>query len=124
MEMETSSLPPRRLIGQVPVDERVFGSGPGVVRVRVYRDSAVHVILSGEIDGASEQALMLAAEKAGGFCLPVRVDLGEVTFMDSSGLGLLVRLARKSGPIRVDRAPETVRFLLEIAGMEHLLGEP
>ncbi|MGO1341011.1 MAG: STAS domain-containing protein, partial [Cellulosimicrobium funkei] len=54
--------------------------------------------------------------------LPVEIDAHHVTFMDSSGVAFLARLASR-GPhrVRVLRAPPTVRFLLEVTRIGELL---
>ncbi len=79
-------------------------------------------MLSGEIDadlGADLQEATAAAEDSG---LPVEIDAHHVTFMDSSGVAFLARLASR-GPhrVRVLRAPPTVRFLLEVTRIGELL---
>ncbi|UTT60986.1 MULTISPECIES: STAS domain-containing protein [Cellulosimicrobium] len=80
------------------------------------------IVLSGEIDadlGADLQEATAAAEDSG---LPVEIDAHHVTFMDSSGVAFLARLASR-GPhrVRVLRAPPTVRFLLEVTRIGELL---
>ncbi|WP_422110453.1 STAS domain-containing protein [Cellulosimicrobium arenosum] len=84
--------------------------------------SRARIVLSGEIDaelGADLQEATVAAEESG---LPVEIDAHHVTFMDSSGVAFLARLASR-GPqrVRVLRAPPTVRFLLEVTRIGELL---
>lgn len=80
------------------------------------------VVLSGEIDadiGADLGEAIADAEQSG---LPVEIDAHHVTFMDSSGVAFLARLASRSAhPVRVLRAPPTVRFLLEVTRIGELL---
>ena len=80
------------------------------------------VVLSGEIDAeiGSELGEAIAdAEQSG---LPVEIDAHHVTFMDSSGVAFLARLASRSPhKVRVLRAPPTVRFLLEVTRIGELL---
>lgn len=53
----------------------------------------------------------------------VVVDLGAVTFMDSSGIAFLVRLTQHVAPRRprLRHAPDQVRFLLDVTGIGSLL---
>ena len=54
--------------------------------------------------------------------LPIEVDAQHVTFMDSSGIAFLARVAARSAErVRVLHAPDTVRFLLEITRIGELL---
>ncbi len=80
------------------------------------------VVLSGEIDadiGPELGEAVAHAEKSG---LPVEIDAHHVTFMDSSGVAFLARLASRSPEkVRVLRAPPTVRFLLEVTRIGELL---
>ncbi|WP_083649072.1 STAS domain-containing protein [Cellulosimicrobium sp. CUA-896] len=97
------------------------GSEPASVHVIVGATRA-RIVLSGEIDaelGADLQEATAAAEDSG---LPVEIDAHHVTFMDSSGVAFLARLASR-GPhrVRVLRAPPTVRFLLEVTRIGELL---
>lgn len=84
--------------------------------------SRARIVLSGEIDadlGADLNEATLAAEGSG---LPVEIDAHHVTFMDSSGVAFLARLAsRSTHRVQVLRAPPTVRFLLEVTRIGDLL---
>jgi anti-anti-sigma factor len=77
------------------------------------RDGAFVLHLSGELDLVSELVLSAELAKAGG--RPVRIELEELAFMDSTGLRTLLSAAREipqltlSGPLQ---AP--VRRLLEL----------
>ena len=52
------------------------------------------------------------AERAG---LPVEIDARHVTFMDSSGVSMLARLAHRTpGRLTMIEPPDVVRFLLEV----------
>ena len=57
--------------------------------------------------------------------LPVVIDAQEVTFMDSTGMSILVRLARdgeaKGYPVSLHNAPWMLRELLSITGVDRLL---
>lgn len=84
--------------------------------------SRARVVLSGEIDadiGPELGEAVAHAEKSG---LPVEIDAHHVTFMDSSGVAFLARLASRSPEkVRVLRAPPTVRFLLEVTRIGEML---
>lgn len=73
------------------------------------------IILHGEIDVALAADLTDALREAEQAGVPVDVDARHVTFMDSSGVSLLARLASHTpGRLRIIRPPEVVRFLLEV----------
>ncbi|WP_322645505.1 STAS domain-containing protein [Oerskovia flava] len=98
------------------------GTGdPASVHV-IIGSSRARIVLSGEIDadlGVDLQEASAAAEESG---LQVEIDAHHVTFMDSSGVAFLARLAsRAARPVRVLRAPPTVRFLLEVTRIGELL---
>jgi anti-anti-sigma factor len=94
---------------------------PASVHV-IVGSTRARVVLSGEIDadiGADLGEAIADAEKSG---LPVEIDAHHVTFMDSSGVAFLARLASRSPHrVRVLRAPPTVRFLLEVTRIGELL---
>lgn len=80
------------------------------------------IVISGEIDADLAPDLLEAAADAEMTGLPIEVDAQHVTFMDSSGIAFLARLASRSGErIRVLHAPDTVRFLLEVTRIGELL---
>ncbi len=94
---------------------------PGAVHVILGADST-RIVLSGEVDadlGPDLQQASADAEQAG---LPIEVDTHHVTFMDSSGVAFLARLAiRSQHRIRLLRVPPTVQFLLEVTRIGELL---
>jgi anti-sigma B factor antagonist len=94
---------------------------PGTVHVILGADHT-RIVLSGEIDadlGTDLHQATADAEHAG---LPIEVDTHHVTFMDSSGVAFLARLATRSPHrVRLLRVPPTVRFLLEVTRIGELL---
>jgi anti-anti-sigma factor len=78
---------------------------------------AGHLQLKGELDLSGEEALSAAidaARSAG----QLRLDLSELTFMDSSGLRVILRAvlaSNGSGPVVLERPSPTVRRLLDVA---------
>ncbi|MCK6209641.1 STAS domain-containing protein [Georgenia sp. EYE_87] len=73
------------------------------------------LVLSGEVDatlGAELTEAVTDAERVG---LPVEIDARHVTFMDSSGVSMLARLAHRTpGRLTLIQPPDVVRFLLEV----------
>jgi anti-anti-sigma factor len=94
---------------------------PGAVHV-IRGADRTRIVLSGEVDadlGPDLQEATTEAEDAG---LPIEVDTHHVTFMDSSGVAFLARLAiRSQHPVQLLRVPPTVRFLLEVTRIGELL---
>src|SRR3954465_1909234 len=102
------------------VQERPFG-----VR-RDRRETGVGIVASGEIDLWSAPEVKAALADQGSRECPVVLDLREVTFMDSSGLGLIVesnQRARKHGfrfAVAVGGATDVHR-ILEMSGLTKVL---
>ena len=73
------------------------------------------LVLSGEIDVALSAELTEAVAEAEQAGTPVEIDARHVTFMDSSGVALLARLAHRApGRLTIIQPPDVVRFLLEV----------
>ncbi|PWD51688.1 sulfate transporter [Serinibacter arcticus] len=73
------------------------------------------ITLTGEIDVSASGDLADAVAQAEKASRRTSVDASGITFMDSSGIALLARLAtRTPGPLRVIDPPEVVRFLLDV----------
>lgn len=85
------------------------------------------IALRGEVDAGLEVDLAALCARVGLEGTEaehvVVVDLGAVTFMDSSGIAFLVRLTQRVAPRRprVLRAPEQVRFVLDVTGLATIL---
>lgn len=90
--------------------------GAGAARVRIQQfGGRTRIDLEGEIDATVASGLAEAVGTAELLGLPTEVDASGITFMDSSGIALLARLAtRTPRPLRVLSPPEVVRFLLEV----------
>ncbi|MFL6023720.1 MAG: STAS domain-containing protein [Marmoricola sp.] len=85
------------------------------------------ITLAGEVDIATVGDFLDAAQQClAGNATLIEVDLGGVTFIDSSGLGALVRLrnqARSRGAdVALVRVPETVARVLEVTGLAEAFG--
>src|SRR5699024_11125092 len=80
------------------------------------------LVLSGEIDVALTDDLTEAVTEAESAGFPVDVDARHVTFMDSSGIALLARLAtRTPGRLTLIQPPDVVRFLLDVTRIGDLV---
>ncbi len=83
--------------------------------------------LSGEVDHHGAREIMIGLDRAIGDELPLRlsIDLSGVTFMDSSGLAVLIRAKRRmdelGGSIRVGSIPAQPRRVLDAAGLGRIV---
>lgn len=100
---------------------------PVPITVTTSEAGEVHVVhVSGEIDVTSAAVLRDALEAliADGR-RRLTLDLGQVTFMDSTGLGIVVgrlkRLARHGGTMTVAASHERVLRVFSITGLDGLL---
>jgi anti-anti-sigma factor len=95
-------------------------------------DDGICVIrATGELDLAVADQLVRVALDGLASAPAVHLDLGEVTFIDSTGLGSLLRIrneaAAASKEFRLVRVPAAVSRLLQITGMTdafEVVGEP
>jgi anti-sigma B factor antagonist len=105
-------------------------SGYGVTDMELQIDTVRQgdtcvLTLSGEVDIYSSPALRnaLATASAEGFSMIV-VDLNGVSFIDSSGLGVLVGALRRAreagGDLKVVSAQEFVGRIMRITGLDHV----
>ena len=85
------------------------------------------VTLTGEIDHHGARAMMAELEETISTLLPrnLTLDLSGVTFMDSSGIALLLRTHRRitqlGGTLRVTKIPTQPRKVLDAAGVGRLI---
>ena len=91
------------------------------------RDSGLTIALSGEIDHHGARAMMTQLDEAIAQRLPARLvlDLSGVTFMDSSGIAVLLRAQRQmgqhGGTLRAANIPAQARRVLDAAGIGRLI---
>lgn len=89
--------------------------------VSVGEDGAVIVALEGELDMAVAPALRNLLVAAGSGARIVRVDLTDVTFLDSSGIATLTvygkELAAAGGRLQIGERSYVVSRVLDIAGL-------
>ena len=85
------------------------------------------VNVTGEVDHHHARTIMTEMEQAVGAALPRQLilDLSGVTFMDSSGIAVLLRAYRRASEIgaavRVTVVPEQAWKVLKTAGLERLM---
>ena len=87
----------------------------------------IRLSVSGDVDLAAAPHLLEGILEAGRSCAPgqhVILDLGGVTFIDSSGLALLVdahrRIAAEDQVLLLGEVPERVRRLFQLTGLDQL----
>ena len=96
------------------------------VEDRTQDGSCVHVVLGGRLDlvgvGLVERAFTFATTARR---LPVMVDVSEVTFLSSLGLGMMVgaarALARQGRRMVLVRPPPMIREILEASVLQEIL---
>jgi len=85
----------------------------------------VRITVSGELDLASAPVLAAELRRHTRSGQPVELDLRSVSFMDSSGIQLLLDAHRgaegRAGSLRIAQASPEVRRLLGLVGIERLL---
>lgn len=83
------------------------------------------VTVYGEIDLAVRQEAGALCQALVQRALPVVIDASEVSFVDSAGMSVLVRIARDAEaggyPVVLEHAPWTLKELLTITGVDRLL---
>ena len=90
-------------------------------------DRVLRVALTGEVDHHRARALMEGIDREIGLRLPrqVTLDLGGVTFMDSSGIAVLLRAYRRlgelGGAVKVVHVPAQAGKVLRAAGLDKLM---
>jgi anti-anti-sigma factor len=93
------------------------------LRITVEELDGVTIRVAGEIDYETSGSLKAAVEealaKADGDS--VVFDLGEVGFMDSSGLAVLIEAENRGASVRVREASPAVALTIRATGLQHLL---
>jgi len=81
--------------------------------------------LGGELDMASAETLREALRPVVEADGRLVLDVGEITFIDSSGLRALVQLSEQmdgAAPLVLSRVPSSVRRLLDVVGLDAVPG--
>ena len=90
-------------------------------------ECSVTAYLSGEIDHHSAAELRSTIDEAVEHAYPevLVLDFGGVTFMDSSGIGLVMgrwKLMRDiSGRVVIENAPKAIKKVMKMSGIEKLI---
>lgn len=90
-------------------------------------DRNMTVSISGEVDHHAARKIMEELDRQMEVVLPrhVTVDLGGVSFMDSSGIAVLLRAykcaGRQGGDVRVVNVPDQAGRVLRTAGLQRLI---
>jgi anti-sigma B factor antagonist len=91
---------------------------------------AVSIVLRGDVDFTTSPAVLqiIRAGLPSAAVSSIRVDLADVGFMDSSGMGVMVqilRLAEEAGAaLNVEHPNRNVHDQLQLSGLAGLLGLP
>ncbi len=92
-------------------------------------EKSVTAYISGEIDHHNAAKLRSDIDFAVESAYPevLILDFGRVTFMDSSGIGLVLGRYRImqdiSGKVVIENAPKNIRKVFKMAGIEKLISE-
>lgn len=91
-----------------------------------HHDDHAVITATGEIDaGTAHQVAAAVTETLAGRAVRVLLDFAEVTFIDSSGLGMLVNAHREAADagsaFAVVRPSEHTRKLIRVLGLDQLL---
>jgi anti-sigma B factor antagonist len=95
----------------------------GHVRVSLEDDVSV-IVLVGEIDLSSAESLEDARRDVLDRGLPVRLDASRLTFIDSTGLGVVTRIAESAttgGRVTMMGASRLVRETVELLGLSQVI---
>ncbi len=92
-------------------------------------EKAVTAYISGEIDHHNAGKLRSSIDEAVETSYPevLVLDLGGVTFMDSSGIGLVMGrfklMQNLRGRVIIENAPASIKKVMKMAGIEKLLSK-
>lgn len=93
------------------------------------RDGVMTAKITGEIDHHSSRWLRMDIDTAILDNSPekLRLDFSGVSFMDSSGVGLVMgrykNMRERGGKVELINMPEHIKKVMVLAGMDRLLGE-
>ncbi|MCC8076797.1 MAG: anti-sigma factor antagonist [Oscillospiraceae bacterium] len=107
-----------------------MGKTEGVAQMKVfstYQDGRLTISLQGELDHHAAKETMTLIEKLLDEYMPreLALDFSPLTFMDSSGIALLLRLTRRlsgaGGRVWVEKARLQPRRVLEASGIGRMI---
>lgn len=91
------------------------------------KENALTVTLTGDIDHHSARSMMLALDREVASRSPRRLtlDLSGVTFMDSSGIAVVLRAHRRmeeaGGAVELRNVPKQARKVFSAAGLDRIV---
>ena len=120
--MRDGTEPKAAAVSGTETDDHLPSDGDPASVHLIVGTTRARIVLSGEIDADIGPELGEAVAEAEASGLPVEIDAHHITFMDSSGVAFLARLAsRMPHKVRILRAPPTVKFLLEVTRIGEML---
>jgi len=91
------------------------------------KDSTLRVKVKGELDDHAANMVRRAIDaqiRTEGICRVI-LDLGELTFMDSAGIGVILgrykELVKRGAVLEIDGASEGIRRILRLSGIHRLI---
>jgi len=104
------------------MEELDASEGAGSVDITLDEAGVPTIKLSGEVDMSNVDALRRLIEPVVARA-PERVifDLASLTFMDSSGIALLLQVSAKTGTVRLRDPSALVRRMLDATGLSDVL---
>lgn len=104
------------------MDDVDTGGSSGSADVTFDADGVPTIRLSGEIDMSNVETLRRTIEPVVARASDkVIFDLGELSFMDSSGIALLLQVSAKSRTVRVLRPSPLVKRMIDATGLTDIL---
>ncbi len=104
------------------MDDVDTGGSSGSADVTFDADGVPTIRLSGEIDMSNVETLRRTIEPVVARASDkVIFDLGELSFMDSSGIALLLQVSAKSRTVRVLRPSPLVKRMIDATGLSDIL---
>jgi anti-anti-sigma factor len=91
------------------------------IRARV-EDGVPVITISGELDLSNVDRIQAAiGAAAGGERQRIIFEAADLEYMDSSGIALLVTVARQVADVEIRQPTDIVRRIIEISGVDHIL---
>ena len=93
------------------------------VRVEVAHEHDIAIIsVTGELDFSNVHLLRDATTRSLHPGSPLTFDLGALTFIDSSGLAVLIEAAQQANPLVLRNTPDKIRRVIAATGLTDLFG--
>jgi anti-sigma B factor antagonist len=97
-------------------------ASPFAIEESVGHDGSVRLTLRGELDLASAGVLAARLERLQSAPGRVRLDLSQLAFIDSSGIGAIVAAIRADRDLEIeDQLAPSVRRVLQVTGVDTFL---